>query len=76
MKEPSKPIQIALTPEQQAMILRMSGQHAQMLELTPEADAPGSGSGQSLRFQWRLSSASGIPRQRWVREEPDSKAES
>jgi len=75
MSEPSEPMQIPLTPEQQAIIRRLSGQHAEVLELMPDAGEPSSGSGQSLRFRWRLSTATGIPRQQWVGEEPNPEAE-
>jgi len=60
------PIHVPLTPEQQALIQRLSGQHAEILELTPEPDNPASGSGEGLRFRWRLSLSTGIPRQQWV----------
>jgi len=65
MSEEPQPIHVPLTPEQQALIKRLSGQHAEILELTPEPDKPGTGSGSGLRFRWRLSAATGIPRQRW-----------
>lgn len=63
---PRQSIQVALTPEQQALIERLSGQHAEMLELTPEPENPSGGTGQTLRFRWRLSAATGIPRQQWT----------
>ena len=59
-------IQIPLTAEQQALIRRLSGQQAEVLELTPESDNPASGAGEGLRFRWRLSLATGIPRQEWA----------
>jgi hypothetical protein len=62
--EQRQSIQIALTPEQREIIQRASGQQADMLELTPEDDA--AGKGRSLQFRWRLSIATGIPRQEWV----------
>lgn len=65
MSESAKPIQVPLTPEQQALIHRLSGQHAEVLELTPEPDNPTNGAGEGLRFRWRLSLATGIPRQQW-----------
>ena len=55
----AQPIQIQLTEEQQQQIKRLSGQFAQVLELTPV------GEGRGLQFRWRLSVASGIPRQQW-----------
>lgn len=65
MEESVEPIQIPLTLEQQALIRRLSGQHAQVLELLPDAGDGTSGQGQALRFRWRLSTATGIPRQAW-----------
>lgn len=60
------PIHVPLTPEQQALIARLSGQHAEVLELTPEPGNPTGGTGAGLRFRWRLSVATGIPRQQWA----------
>ena len=51
MNHVPQPIQVPLTPEQ---------------ELTPELESPASGAGEGLRFRWRLSVATGIPRQHWV----------
>jgi hypothetical protein len=64
MSSPVQSIQIQLTDEQQALIQRLSGQFAQVLELVPEADGH-SGAGRGLQFRWRLSTATGIPRQQW-----------
>jgi hypothetical protein len=57
-------IQIPLTEEQQQLIRRLSGQFAQVLELTPDASGS-AGAGRGLQFRWRLSIATGIPRQQW-----------
>jgi hypothetical protein len=65
MASPIQPIQIPLTDEQQALIRRLSGQFAQVLELTPDPADGASGAGQGLQFRWRLSTATGIPRQQW-----------
>ena len=65
MGSPIPPIQIPLTEEQQALIQRLSGQHVQVLELTPDPTDGATGGGQGLNFQWRLSVATGIPRQAW-----------
>jgi len=65
MDESAQTIQIPLTPEQQEMIRRLSGQFAQMLELVPETGDGASGQGRGLQFRWRLSVATGIPRQKW-----------
>ncbi|HMI58057.1 MAG TPA: hypothetical protein VK511_08415 [Gemmatimonadaceae bacterium] len=70
MDNPVAPILLQLTEEQQALIHRLSGQHAQMLELTPDGGDFASGSGRSVQFRWRKSVASGIPRQRWEAAEP------
>ena len=59
------PIELQLTPEQQSIIRRLSGKHAAVLELTMDPEDPGEGVGRSLVFRWRLSSATGIPRQVW-----------
>ncbi|HZM26021.1 MAG TPA: hypothetical protein VFB89_01575 [Gemmatimonadales bacterium] len=72
MSEGRHSIEIPLTPEQQALIHRLSGQHAEILELTPEPQDPATGVGQTLRFRWRLSDATGIPRLNWVRRKPTS----
>ena len=65
MDTPIPPIQLPLTEEQQALIQRLSGQHVQVLELTPDATDGASGAGHGLNFRWRLSVATGIPRQLW-----------
>jgi hypothetical protein len=65
MGTPVSPIQLSLTEEQQALIQRLSGQYAQVLELTPEPTDGASGAGRGLHFRWRLSVATGIPRQQW-----------
>jgi hypothetical protein len=65
MDDPVQPIQIPLTAEQQDLIKRLSGQYAQVLELVPDATDKASGAGRALQFRWRLSVASGIPRQQW-----------
>ena len=68
---PRQSIQVPLTPDQQALIARLSGQHAEVLELTPEPENPGGGTGEALRFRWRLSAATGIPRQQWKADDSD-----
>ena len=60
-----EPIQIELTEDQQQLIRRLSGQFAKVLELTPDAADASAGAGRGLQFRWRLSVASGIPRQMW-----------
>ncbi|MGH7584344.1 MAG: hypothetical protein ACREL5_14075 [Gemmatimonadales bacterium] len=63
-----QPVRIVLTPEQRELVRRMSGQHIDAIEL--EAD-PESGElkGGPLRFLWRLSATTGIPRQKWSRDD-------
>jgi len=65
MSNPISPILLQLTEEQQAIVHRLSGQHLQVLELTPDADDATSGTGRAVQFRWRKSVASGIPRQKW-----------
>ena len=60
-----EPIHIELTEEQQQVIRRLSGQFAKVLELTPDPSDAAAGAGRGLQFRWRLSVASGIPRQVW-----------
>ena len=72
MGRPNEPIQLPLTREQQEIIQRLSGQVAQVLEITPHDHDAAEGDGKSLTFRWRLSSASGIPRQVWAGDEEDA----
>jgi hypothetical protein len=72
MANPVQPIQIPLTDEQQALIRRLSGQFAQVLELTPDPADGASGAGRGLEFRWRLSTTTGIPRQQWGAEGPSA----
>jgi hypothetical protein len=50
----------------QELIHRLTGEHANVLELAPDADDASSGQGRGLRFNWRVSVDSGIPRQQWI----------
>ena len=61
-----EPVRIVLTPEQREMVRRMSGQNIDAIELGPEDTKKGGG---PLRFLWRLSTASGIPRQKWAEDD-------
>lgn len=65
-----QPVRIVLTPEQREAVRRLSGQSIDAIELTPD-DA--SKTGGPLRLLWRLSAATGIPRQAWFKS--DSPAE-
>ena len=64
MPDQQDPIKLVLTPEQREVIHRASGQHVEAVELTPDETQKGQGG--VLRFLWRLSAATGIPRQGWV----------
>ena len=72
MDDAVEPIQIPLTQEQQQIIQRLSGQFAQVLELTPDATDASAGAGQGLKFRWRLSVTTGIPRQQWGGNQADA----
>jgi hypothetical protein len=61
---PEEPVRIVLTPEQREVLRRLSGQNIDAIELKPEAPDK---SGGVLRLLWRLSAATGIPRQAWMK---------
>jgi hypothetical protein len=63
-------VRIVLTPEQRETIRRLSGQHVDAIEVTPDEVQQGGG---PLRFLWRLWAASGIPRQAWVEDDEPKK---
>ena len=65
-KPATQPVRIVLTPEQQETLKRLSGQHVDAIEVTPDEVKQGGG---PLRFLWRLSAATGIPRQAWTNED-------
>jgi len=64
------PVRIVLTPEQQEKIRRLSGQHIDAIEVTPDDAKQGGG---PLRFLWRISQATGIPRQAWMQDDDKQK---
>ena len=66
MSSAEQPIQLPLTPEQQELIHRITGEHVHSLELTPDPTDGSTGTGCGLRFNWRISVDSGIPRQQWM----------
>ena len=66
MSSTEPPIQLSLTQEQQEMIHRLTGEHANVLELALDTDDGSSGTGRGLRFNWRVSVDTGIPRQQWI----------
>ena len=72
MADQSEELVLELTPEQQALVRRHSGQHAQILQLTFPEEGTQEGVGRGLHFRWRLSQATGIPRQVWdsIKAEP------
>jgi len=77
VSESELPVRLVLTPEQREVVKRLSGQHVEAIELTPEkpeASAPATSG--PLRFLWRLSQATGIPRQAWVTEDDKGKSKS
>lgn len=65
MSSSETPILLQLTEEQQALVHRLSGQHAQVLELTPDPGDASFGTGRVIHFRWRQSAATGIPRPQW-----------
>ncbi len=66
MSSAEPPIQLSLTEEQQELIHRLTGEHANVLELALDPSDGSSGTGCGLRFSWRVSIDTGIPRQQWV----------
>ncbi len=64
-------MRLILTREQRAMIKRLSGQDMEAIDLTPDELDRSKGSATMLKFQWRLSATSGIPRQKWVGEDEE-----
>jgi hypothetical protein len=62
-EEKQEPVRIVLTPEQRELVHRMSGQYIDAIDLESEDTRKGGG---KMRFVWRLSATSGIPRQKWV----------
>ena len=61
-----QPIQLPLTQEQQELIHRLTGEHANVLELAFGQGDGVSGTGRGINFNWRISVDSGIPRQQWT----------
>jgi len=70
--EPTDELRLILTPEQKEIVRRMSGQNIDAIQLEPEDTKKGGG---PLRFLWRLSSTSGIPRQQWAGEDEANRKE-
>jgi hypothetical protein len=61
-----EPVRIVLTEEQRDLVRRLSGQHVEAIELGADEAKASSG---PLRFFWRLSAATGIPRRAWALED-------
>ncbi|HTT69554.1 MAG TPA: hypothetical protein VMF70_16125 [Gemmatimonadales bacterium] len=57
-----EPVRIVLTPDQRELVKRLSGQNIEAIEV--DADDVKKGGG-PLKFFWRLSAATGIPRLAW-----------
>ena len=66
MTSPQPSIQLQLTEEQMEILHRITGEHVAAIELTPDRSDASSGKGRGLRFAWRISVDSGIPRQQWA----------
>jgi hypothetical protein len=66
MNSEEPPIQLPLTAEQQEMIHRLTGEHANVLELALDTNDGSSGTARGLCFNWRVSVDTGIPRQQWI----------
>ncbi|MEP6619164.1 MAG: hypothetical protein ABJE47_07615 [bacterium] len=61
-----EPIRLELTPDQRESIRRASGQHVEALDLVRDDDHDGV---KPVHARWRVSIATGIPRQAWVDDE-------
>ena len=59
-----QPVRLVLTTEQREILLRLSGQNIDAIELTRDEGKKDSG---PLSLLWRLSAATGIPRQNWFK---------
>ncbi len=66
MSDPQPLIQLQLTEEQREILHRVTGEHVAAIELTPDQSDASSGTGRGLRFAWRISVDTGIPRQQWI----------
>jgi CRISPR/Cas system CMR-associated protein Cmr1 (group 7 of RAMP superfamily) len=67
-----EPVRLVLTEEQREMVRRLSGQHVEAIELEPDDAKSSQG---VLRFFWRLSAATGIPRRAWALDEAEGKGQ-
>ena len=59
-----QPVRLVLTTEQREILMRLSGQNIDAIELTRDEGKKDSG---PLNLLWRLSEATGIPRQNWFK---------
>ena len=67
------PVRIVLTPEQREQVRRLSGQAIDAIEVDAEDVKQGGG---PLKFFWRLSAATGIPRLAWGDDDGDKSSTS
>ena len=63
-----EPVRLVLTAEQRELIQRVSGRQVEAIEINTDDDRSDGG---HLRFLWRRSVASGVPRQQWVRDDEE-----
>ena len=64
------PVRLVLTPEQREIVRRLSGQHVEAIDLEPDPKpGPAGAQGGVLKLLWRLSAATGIPRQAWMQDD-------
>jgi hypothetical protein len=63
-------IRLVLTPEQREIVRRASGHDIEAIDLSPEDAAVGQAA-TPVKAGWRLSVATGIPRQAWVEDKKD-----
>ena len=66
-----QPVRLVLTAEQRELVQRLSGQNIDAIELTRDEGKKDSG---PLSLLWRLSAATGIPRQNWFKSDVKSDA--
>ena len=64
-----QPVRLVLTTEQREILQRLSGQNIDAIELTRDEGKKDSG---PLSLLWRLSVATGIPRQAWFKSDVKS----
>ena len=67
----NQPFRLFLTPEQREVLYGQLGRYVEAIDLEPDPtpEAPAAKAAVP-KFQWRLSIATGIPRQGWLRDDP------